>query len=180
MLFEHAREVSAFDIAQHEGLPLQQRGHRWWTCCPLHGEKTASLLFYEDGGWHCFGCGAGGDGISFYAALHGLTQGEAARGIIDAFGLAGATAPRRPSPRDFVRAARRWRDSQIERLRTQRAQANGTLEVIAQQVPFHEAIWDMKAFTDALYARELIARTIDELQDATETELYQMIGGGNT
>jgi DNA primase (bacterial type) len=137
-------------------------------------------MFDEEGNWHCFGCGAGGDGISFYASLHGLTQGEAAREVIRDFGLAGGAGSRQPSPRDFVREVRRWRDSQIERLRALKEQANGTLEAIAQQVPSREVVWDMKAFTDALYARELIERTIDKLQDATEIELYQMIGGGNT
>ena len=179
-VIELARTVSALQIAHREGLPLQQRGQRWWVCCPLHKEKTPSLLFYDDGGWHCFGCDAGGDGISFYAALHGLTQGEAARRIIDAFALAGGTASPRPSPRDFVRAARHWRQSQIEKLRALKEQASNTLEAIPQQIPSREAVWDTTAFPDVLYARELIERAIDELQDATEIELYKMMGGENT
>jgi len=33
-------------------------------CCPFHGEKTPSFYVYEDG-FHCFGCGAHGDVITF-------------------------------------------------------------------------------------------------------------------
>lgn len=34
--------------------------------CPFHSEKTASLGTYaNDKRWKCFGCGAGGDVISF-------------------------------------------------------------------------------------------------------------------
>lgn len=79
-LFDRARTVTAREVAEREGIQLHQQGTRWWACCPLHGERTASLMFDDDGGWHCFGCGAGGaDGTSILAALRGIRQGEAAR-----------------------------------------------------------------------------------------------------
>ena len=33
-------------------------------CCPFHGEKTPSFYVYDDG-FHCFGCGAHGDVITY-------------------------------------------------------------------------------------------------------------------
>ncbi|MDE7337059.1 MAG: DNA primase, partial [Clostridia bacterium] len=37
-----------------------------WACCPFHHEKTPSFCLYEQTqSYHCFGCGAGGDAISF-------------------------------------------------------------------------------------------------------------------
>ena len=84
-LFERARRITATDVALTEGLQLQRGGGKWpyKTCCPLHGEKTASLFFDREGGWHCFGCNQGGrDGTSLFAALRGIGQAEAARQLV--------------------------------------------------------------------------------------------------
>jgi DNA primase len=43
---------------------LARSGRQWKGCCPFHGEKTPSFYVYEDG-FHCFGCGAHGDVITF-------------------------------------------------------------------------------------------------------------------
>lgn len=49
-----------------------------WALCPLHRDANPSLRLYEDGHYHCFGCGAhGGDVIDLYAALHRMTTREA-------------------------------------------------------------------------------------------------------
>lgn len=81
MLFESCKTVSAADVAQHAGIALHQKGRRFWARCPFHGEKTPSLMFSEDGGWHCFGCNSGGDAVDFYAALYNIPSFEAARAI---------------------------------------------------------------------------------------------------
>lgn len=48
------------------------------TLCCFHSETTPSLTFYLDTGkYHCFGCGAHGDKINFYAQTHNLTNEEA-------------------------------------------------------------------------------------------------------
>ncbi|WP_428374864.1 DNA primase [Lichenicoccus sp.] len=43
---------------------LTRSGRNWKACCPFHGEKTPSFYVYDDH-FHCFGCGAHGDVISF-------------------------------------------------------------------------------------------------------------------
>ena len=43
---------------------LSKSGRNWRGCCPFHNEKSPSFYVYDDG-FHCFGCGAHGDAISF-------------------------------------------------------------------------------------------------------------------
>ena len=55
--------LSAF-IGQH--VPVQRAGREFKACCPFHKEKTASFTINDvKGFYHCFGCGAHGDVISF-------------------------------------------------------------------------------------------------------------------
>ncbi len=45
---------------------LDQKGAKYWGCCPFHNEKTPSFaVSREDGFYHCFGCKEHGDVISF-------------------------------------------------------------------------------------------------------------------
>lgn len=45
---------------------LKQKGKTWWACCPFHFEKTPSFTVNEyDQFFKCFGCGVGGDVITF-------------------------------------------------------------------------------------------------------------------
>lgn len=47
-------------------VPLKQKGKTWWGCCPFHMEKTPSFAVNEyEGFFKCFGCGVGGDVITF-------------------------------------------------------------------------------------------------------------------
>ncbi len=45
-------------------MKLAKSGRNWCGCCPFHNEKSPSFYVYEDG-FHCFGCGAHGDAITF-------------------------------------------------------------------------------------------------------------------
>jgi DNA primase len=59
-------------------IPLKKAGANFIACCPFHGEKTPSFTvsptkqFY-----HCFGCGAHGNAISFLINYSGLSFIEA-------------------------------------------------------------------------------------------------------
>lgn len=45
---------------------LKKKGQNYWGCCPFHNEKTPSFSVNPAKGiYKCFGCGAGGDVISF-------------------------------------------------------------------------------------------------------------------
>ena len=73
--------LNSVQVAQSFGLYLRQKGSRYWACCPLHDEKTASMCFFPDGKWHCFGCGRHGDAADLYAALKGVPLAEALKAV---------------------------------------------------------------------------------------------------
>jgi len=59
-------------------LPLVRKGMNHWACCPFHGEKTPSFSVNENKGYyHCFGCGAHGDIITFVMQTQNLSFIEA-------------------------------------------------------------------------------------------------------
>src|ERR1700744_2618681 len=66
---------------------LARSGKQWKGCCPFHGEKTPSFYVYEDG-YHCFGCGAHGDAISFVMQGQGLGFMEAVEQLAAEAGMA--------------------------------------------------------------------------------------------
>ncbi|MCX7118008.1 MAG: DNA primase [Legionellales bacterium] len=47
-------------------VPLKKRGTSYTACCPFHNEKTPSFnVVAKNQFYHCFGCGASGNAISF-------------------------------------------------------------------------------------------------------------------
>jgi DNA primase len=66
---------------------LAKSGRQWKGCCPFHGEKTPSFYVYEDGHYHCFGCGAHGDAIGFVMQSEGAGFMEAVERLAAEAGL---------------------------------------------------------------------------------------------
>lgn len=63
-----ARVREATDIVAliSQYVPLRRVGQRWTGLCPFHNEKTASFSVDATSGlYHCFGCKASGDAITF-------------------------------------------------------------------------------------------------------------------
>lgn len=77
------REIHArVDIANFIGeyVPLRKRGNDLVGLCPFHSEKTPSFHVHPDRGFFkCFGCGVGGDVITFVQKLENVAFGEAVR-----------------------------------------------------------------------------------------------------
>ena len=45
---------------------VKKRGRTYVCCCPFHSEKTPSChIWTDDPHFYCFGCGSGGDVITF-------------------------------------------------------------------------------------------------------------------
>ncbi|HSU06396.1 MAG TPA: CHC2 zinc finger domain-containing protein, partial [Acetobacteraceae bacterium] len=65
---------------------LERAGRQWKACCPFHGEKTPSLYIWDDH-YHCFGCGAHGDAISFVMQSEGAGFMEAVERLAAEAGL---------------------------------------------------------------------------------------------
>lgn len=55
-------------------VPLKKRGNSYTACCPFHNEKSPSFnVVARKQFYHCFGCGASGNAISF--VMNYLNQG---------------------------------------------------------------------------------------------------------
>ncbi len=81
---------------------LSRSGRERKGCCPFHGEKTPSFYVYDDH-YHCFGCGAHGDVITFTMKTGGLSFMEA---VQDLAAQAGLEVPK-PTPQAAAAEARR-------------------------------------------------------------------------
>lgn len=69
-------------------LSLQPAGKNFKALCPFHPEKTPSFIVSPDRkSWHCFGCGAGGDAISFVMRYENMEFPEALKSLADKVGL---------------------------------------------------------------------------------------------
>jgi DNA primase len=65
---------------------LRKVGARYTGLCPFHEEKTPSFSVSPDRGtYHCFGCGVGGDSISFVRETEGLDFVGAIEWLADRF-----------------------------------------------------------------------------------------------
>jgi len=59
-------------------IELRKSGANFKACCPFHGEETPSFVVSPQKQiYHCFGCGAGGDAISFVMDYEKLSYPEA-------------------------------------------------------------------------------------------------------
>src|SRR5438093_5276839 len=73
-------------VSQH--VTLKKAGRTFKALCPFHSEKTPSFVVFPDTGrWHCFGCGDGGDVITFLMRIENLTFPEALRRLADRIGV---------------------------------------------------------------------------------------------
>jgi DNA primase, catalytic core len=67
---------------------LRRAGRNMVGLCPFHSEKTPSFnIFPEDGSFYCFGCGAGGDVITFIRKIENLDYMEAIRFLAQRAGM---------------------------------------------------------------------------------------------
>lgn len=90
---------------------LKRSGSTYACRCPFHSEKTPSCHFYENPEPHfyCFGCGAGGDVITFIRLIENLEYMDAVRFLAQRGGLP------MPDERDSAETARRRRLYEMNR-----------------------------------------------------------------
>jgi DNA primase len=82
--------LDRIDLAELIGsrMTLKKAGASYKACCPFHDEKTPSFNVRPDKGfYHCFGCGAHGDAISFVREFDGLGFTEAVEELARRAGL---------------------------------------------------------------------------------------------
>lgn len=69
-------------------LKLEEKGRRFWACCPFHNEKTPSFSINNDDGiYYCFGCHESGDVIKFVEKMENVEFMDAVKILADKVGM---------------------------------------------------------------------------------------------
>lgn len=124
---------------------LKRAGRNLVGRCPFHSEKTPSFTVFEDN-FHCFGCGAGGDVITFAMRIENLDYRDAVQFLADRCGMT--------VPDDDKRF------SNIEKPRLTRERTFAMNRAAARIFYENLASPDGKAARDYLAKRELTGATI--------------------
>lgn len=115
----HARVDIAALVGQY--VPLRKRGKDLVGLCPFHAEKTPSFHVHADRGFFkCFGCGTGGDVITFVEKLENIPFPEAVRMLAARAGIEvqneDGQSQRRRSEREAIYDANRIATAFFERM----------------------------------------------------------------
>ncbi len=79
--------LDILDIVQAR-VVLKKKGANYWGCCPFHEEKTPSFCVNPQKGiYKCFGCGEGGDAISFLMKINNQTFPEVIKDLALKYGI---------------------------------------------------------------------------------------------
>jgi DNA primase len=84
---ELLHRVDIVDVIERH-VPLKKGGANFVACCPFHSEKTPSFTVSPSKQfYHCFGCGAHGNAISFLMEYSGLGYVDAVRELAEDVGM---------------------------------------------------------------------------------------------
>lgn len=169
--------VTSRQLLEHAGVHVERSG---FACCPIHGEKTASLKVYDDPrrGWHCFGCGRGGTVIDLGMALWHTDFLGACSMLNDEFqlGIPMGRPLTAEEKREFLERKRReWEEREQRKKRVQEAEEaywaayDAWMEndrVLASQAPGGPE----EAFTEAFVQAAVHRAEIRENLDVAEEE----------
>lgn len=85
---EQIKDRNRIEDVMRGYVTLKRAGTLLKCLCPFHSEKTPSCAVYADNGsFYCFGCGAGGDVITFIMKIENLDYIEAVRFLAQRAGL---------------------------------------------------------------------------------------------
>jgi DNA primase len=77
-------------LMSEHGVALKNQSGHWVGKCCFHADSTPSLHVYPDNHYHCFGCKAHGDAITFVRETQGLGYVEGLRYLAGRFGIEAA------------------------------------------------------------------------------------------
>ena len=67
---------------------LKRKGVNYQACCPFHNEKTPSFVVSPSKGlYKCFGCGKGGNAVTFLMEHEGISYPEALKMVAKRYGI---------------------------------------------------------------------------------------------
>ncbi|MBQ8296366.1 MAG: DNA primase [Ruminococcus sp.] len=82
------RNANPIDAVMGNYVHLTRRGRNYVCSCPFHSEKTPSCTIFTDTqSFYCFGCGAGGDIITFIMKIENLDFSEAVKLLAQRSGI---------------------------------------------------------------------------------------------
>jgi DNA primase len=122
---DELRQRTALSSLIGRSVKLQRAGREWKACCPFHNEKTPSFTVNDEKGfYHCFGCSAHGDAISWLTDARGLAFMDAVKELADQVGMevpapdpkAQERAERAAGLYEVMEAAAKWFVDQLEGL----------------------------------------------------------------
>lgn len=71
-----------------EYVTLRRKGVNYQACCPFHNEKTPSFVVSPSKGvYKCFGCGKGGNAVTFLMEHESITYPEALKMVAKRYGI---------------------------------------------------------------------------------------------
>lgn len=125
-------------------LPLKRTGINHVGLCPFHSEKTPSFTVSESKQFfHCFGCGEGGDVVSFIMKKENLDFPEAVKFLADKAGI--SLEERDPKDRELLEKRSRGYEINRDAARF-----------------FFSNLWKSKPSLDYLRNREITDKTIKQ------------------
>ncbi|HHX48918.1 MAG TPA: DNA primase [Clostridiales bacterium] len=81
-------QINIVDIVKGYVNLRRDGSDRFEACCPFHSEKTPSFkIFVKDQNYHCFGCGKGGDVITFIMEKENFTYVEALKYLAEKYNI---------------------------------------------------------------------------------------------
>ncbi len=85
---EELRQRNDIESVVSPYVTLKHRGNTLVGLCPFHNEKSASFTVYPaSNSYYCFGCGAGGDAITFIRGIENLDYVDAVHFLADRSGM---------------------------------------------------------------------------------------------
>lgn len=85
---EELRQRNDIESVISSYVNLKRRGSNLVGLCPFHNEKTPSFTVYpSSNSYYCFGCGAGGDPITFIRGVENLDYIDAVKFLADRSGM---------------------------------------------------------------------------------------------
>ncbi|MCD8185343.1 MAG: DNA primase [Rikenellaceae bacterium] len=84
------RIFAAANIVEVVGdfVTLKKKGVNYQACCPFHNEKTPSFVVSPTKGlFKCFGCGKGGNAVTFIMEHEGISYPEALKWVAKKYGI---------------------------------------------------------------------------------------------
>jgi DNA primase len=84
---EIRNRLDILDVVQSR-VVLKKKGANYWGCCPFHNEKTPSFsVNVQKGIFKCFGCGEGGDAISFLMKINNQSFSDVIKDLASQFNI---------------------------------------------------------------------------------------------